>query len=407
MPAARSPQLRRSGARALTVFAAAAALAAGSLGAARSAPRPADSEDTVQVAYRGHEFTVPASWEVVDLAEHPDACVRFDRHAVYLGAPGDRQRCPARAKGRTEALLIQPAPVPAGGNAVTENRTTRTYRATADRITVTAAYGEDRTRIQDVLRSAGLPVAAARAEEASATPAAAPLPADATSFRGKGFDACTAPSQSAMNAWRAASGYGAVGVYIGGINRACAQPNLTAGWVRKQYTAGWRFFPLYVGRQPSADGGSCQGNCAAITSPASQGTTAASDAAVQAAALGLGKGTVIYLDLEAYPTGGAVTTRVLGYLKAYTKRLHTLGYRSGAYGSVASLVTDLVAHRSSVTLPDVIHFASWNLVYTTADAAIPKDLWANHQRIHQYRGDTTETHGGVTIDIDRDRLDVD
>lgn len=102
-----------------------------------------------------------------------------------------------------------------------------------------------------------------------------------------------------------------------------------------------------------------------------------------------------------------MTTRVLGYLNAYTKRLHTLGYRSGAYGSVSSLITDLVAHRSSVTLPDVIHFASWNLVYTTADPAIPKDLWASHQRIHQYRGDTTETHGGVTIDIDRDRLDVD
>lgn len=109
MPPARSPQSRRTGARTLTVLLAAAALAAGPLGAARSAPRPTDSEDVTQVSYRGHAFTVPASWQIVDLEKHPDACVRFDRHAVYLGTPGGNQKCPARASGRTEALLVQPA----------------------------------------------------------------------------------------------------------------------------------------------------------------------------------------------------------------------------------------------------------------------------------------------------------
>jgi len=398
------------------VFAVAAALAVGSPATARSAPHPSDTGDpgdTTRVTYRGHEFTVPASWRIVDLEEEPDACVRFDRHAVYLGTPGDRQDCPARAKGRTEALLIQPVPArapasgPATRSSVTENPTARTYRATADRIAVTAAYGDDRTTIQDILRSAGLPIAAAQDEEAVETPAAAPLPADATSFRGEGFDACTAPSQSTMDAWGAESDYGAIGIYIGGINRACAQPNLTAGWVRTQYTRGWRFIPLYVGRQPDSDSGSCIGGCAAITSPVSQGTAAAADAARQAAALGLGKGTVIYNDLEHYTPSGAVTDQVLDYLEAYTERLHKLGYRSGAYGNTASLVTDLVAHRNSVTLPDVIHFARWNYVSSTTDAAIPAKLWARHRRIHQYEGDTTETYGGVTINIDRDRLDVD
>jgi hypothetical protein len=389
------------------VFLAVAALAAGPLGAAHAAPSPSDSEDTARVAYRGHAFTVPASWQVVDLERHPDACVRFDQHAVYLGTPGTRQNCPARARGRTEALLIQPTPAPVAASAVTENRTTRTYRATADRIAVTAAYGYDRTRIQDVLRSAGLPVAAAHVEETTQVPAAAPLPADATSFRGEGFDACTAPNQSAMDAWRDASGYGAIGVYIGGINRACAQTNLTAGWVQTQYTRGWRFFPLYVGRQPSSDGGSCQGDCAAITDPKPQGTAAADDAAHQAAALGFAKGTVIYDDMEHYEPGGTVTSQVLAYLDAYTERLHELGYRSGAYGSTSSLVTDLVAARNDVTLPDVIHFARWNGEPTTSDPTIPGTLWAKHQRIHQYVGDTTETHGYVTISIDRDRLDVD
>ncbi|MFC9848231.1 glycoside hydrolase domain-containing protein [Streptomyces sp. NPDC127595] len=337
----------------------------------------------------------------MDLEKNPDACVRFDRHAVYLGTPGGRQDCPARLRGRTEALLVQPAG--SAGSAVTENRTARTYRATADRIAVTAAYGDDRGSIQRILRSAGLPVATAQPERA----AAAPVPADATSFRGEGFDACTAPSQSAMNAWRDASEYGAIGIYIGGLNRACAQPNLTAAWVRTQYANGWRFFPLYVGRQPSSDGGSCGGGCASITDPVPQGTAAADDAAKQAAALGLGKGSVIYNDLEHYAPGGTVTARVLAYIDAYTERLHQLGYRSGAYGSVSSLITDLVANVQKITPPDVIHFARWNYEPTTTDSAIPATLWPKHQRIHQYAGDTTETHGGVRISIDRNRLDVD
>ncbi len=44
--------------------------------------------------------------------------------------------------------------------------------------------------------------------------------------------------------------YGAAAVYIGGKNRGCAQPNLTASWVKSVNTAGWKLIPLYVGAQP-------------------------------------------------------------------------------------------------------------------------------------------------------------
>lgn len=401
MHAARSRRPRRNGVRTLTVCAAAAVLAAAPLGTARAV----GTDATTKITYRGHEFTVPASWQIVDLEKHPDVCIRFDRHAVYLGTPGDQQRCPAGARGRTEAVLIQPSAVTS--RTATENRTARTFRVTADRIAVTAAYAEDRTRIQDILRGAGLPDAAAPTEPTAGAPAAAPLPDDATSFRGEGFDACTAPGQSAMDAWRDDSDYGAVGVYIGGINRGCAQSRLTATWLRTQYANGWRFIPLYVGRQPSTDGGSCGGGCAAITDPGPQGKEAADDAVKQAVALGFAKGTVIYNDLENYAPGGSVTSHVLSYLDAYTERLHALGYRSGVYGNTSSLVADLVANKSRLTLPDVLHFARWNGKSTTADSMIPSTLWSDHQRIHQYAGDKSETHGGVTISIDRDRLDVD
>src|SRR5262249_6511276 len=55
------------------------------------------------VRYGGFAVAVPKSWPVYDLRSHPSVCVRFDRHAVYLGQPSSTQRCPAHAAGRTEA----------------------------------------------------------------------------------------------------------------------------------------------------------------------------------------------------------------------------------------------------------------------------------------------------------------
>ncbi|WP_189703016.1 glycoside hydrolase domain-containing protein [Streptomyces anandii] len=400
----RPPRPRRA-VRALTALAAGTALTAGTaLGAGSpAAARAATDGATKAVTYRGHTFTVPADWQVVDLDRDPTACVRFDRHAVYLGTPGDQQDCPARAVGRTESLWVQPAVAPTK-SAVTENRTDHVYRATAEGIAVTAAYGSDREAIRRVLDSAGLPVAAARTEKPAVAAAALTVPAVATTHRGKGFDACTAPGQTSMSAWKSASPYAAIGIYIGGVNRACGQAKLTAQWVQTQYAAGWRFFPLYVGPQSSTS--SCGSACAPITDPAPEGRAAADDAAAQAGALGLGKGTVIYNDLEAYDRGATATAEVLGYLKAWTERLHELGYRSGAYGSVSSLVADLVANAKKTTLPDVIHFARWNDEVTTSDSTLPASLWADHQRIHQYAGNKKETWGGVTINIDRNQLDV-
>src|SRR5689334_14212330 len=63
---------------------------------------------TKVIRYHGYRLTVPAAWPVYDLVTHPTVCVRFDRHAVYLGRPSTRQRCPAHAVGRTEAILVEP-----------------------------------------------------------------------------------------------------------------------------------------------------------------------------------------------------------------------------------------------------------------------------------------------------------
>lgn len=68
----------------------------------------AQAAGTKTVAYHGVRLRVPANWPVRDLAAHPDTCVRFDRHAVYLGHPGTRQACPAKVRGKTDALLVEP-----------------------------------------------------------------------------------------------------------------------------------------------------------------------------------------------------------------------------------------------------------------------------------------------------------
>jgi len=43
---------------------------------------------------------------------------------------------------------------------------------------------------------------------------------------------------------------------------------------------------------------------------------------------------------------------------------------------------------------------------TDGGSYLPDNHWANHERIHQYRGGHNETWGGVTINIDNNYLDV-
>jgi hypothetical protein len=377
-------------------------LTLGSLGTAHAVSTSSTSDTTV--SYRGHRFTVPSTWKVIDLAKSPTTCVRFDQHAVYLGTPGAQQNCPSRALGRTEALLVQPAAPTGRAARVARNGTSRTYQATTDGIAVTATYGADRARIEKVLRSDALPVDGAATQRPPAAPAA--VPADATSFQGKGFDACAAPSTGQMNAWKGPSPYGAVGIYIGGVNRSCNQPNLNAAWVTAQYGNGWRFFPLYVGLQVQQTD-SC-GSCELITNPAPQGAEAARDVADQAAALGFAKGSVLYFDMESYDRGGSNTTRSMTFLGAWSDTLHQLGYRSGVYGQVSGVIHDLVdaAGGGRYTMPDVIDFAHWDGDGGTGDSQIPANLWPDHQRIKQYQGGHNETYGGATINIDSDTLDV-
>ncbi|MGI8712492.1 MAG: chap protein, partial [Solirubrobacteraceae bacterium] len=67
------------------------------------------------VRYHGYRLSVPAGWPVYHLTSRSRTCVRFNRHALYLGRPSAAQNCPAHAAGRTEAVLVSPSPAPGGG----------------------------------------------------------------------------------------------------------------------------------------------------------------------------------------------------------------------------------------------------------------------------------------------------
>ncbi|HYP55052.1 MAG TPA: glycoside hydrolase domain-containing protein, partial [Solirubrobacterales bacterium] len=167
-------------------------------------PGSASASEERSVRFDGRTIAVPAEWPVYRLKQHPGMCVRLDRRAVYLGTPSAQQRCPSDAIGRQRAILVEPR---------------RSQRPGAS----------------------ALPVAPRPLANASAATSSS-----GAIFTGLGFDACTAPSAQAMSAWKR-SPYRSVGVYIGGLNRACSQPNLTANWVASQTAAGWYLIPTYVG----------------------------------------------------------------------------------------------------------------------------------------------------------------
>jgi hypothetical protein len=259
-----------------------------------------------------------------------------------------------------------------------------------------------------IVVSAGLWAAAVPVAAEPATTVSYPRSASATRINGYAFDACTAPSASTMKAWTA-SPYDGVGIYIGGVNRSCTQPNLTAAWASTVSAQGWRLIPIYIGHQAP-----CTGRLNAVrftaTSAAADGTADAADAVAKAKALGMLPGSAIYGDMENYSTTDAsCQTAVLTFVSTWTTELHRQGYLSGMYANLSLGATQLsdAYNSSSYARPDALWIARWDNNSTlTGWSGIPDSQWSNHQRGKQYRGDHNETYGGVTINIDSDRFDA-
>jgi hypothetical protein len=217
---------------------------------------------------------------------------------------------------------------------------------------------------------------------------------------GNGFDTCAAPSVSNMKSWWTNTPYWDANIYIGGIDRACSQPNLTASWVSQVLGIGYDLLPTWVGLQAP-----CSGIGQVMSSDPKtafhQGKQNATSAAAAAGALGFANG-IVYDDLEAYPTTNSTCrTAVNNFIGGWVVKLRALGWSAGVYGATCgSAVTDWA---SLPHPPDDLWAADWDgraSVYGLV--CLSDSLWTNNHRLHQFQGNVTQTWNGVTMNVDLD-----
>jgi len=390
---------------------------------ARTGAQARPAARTRTVVYGGYELIVPASWPVYRLDQAPATCVRYDVHAVYLGAPGADQQCPAGLVGRTETVTMGAT---SGTPATAARRagTTQPESVALDtqdhevqvtlardgrvRATVLATYGDNLALIRHVLAtvrpaparatptSATAPVAPAARPLAITVPAQVAAPSRPTRAR-RGFDACTAPPMAVMKAWRRA--YSVVGIYIGGVNAACDRGNLSARWMAGAAKLGWSMLPTYVGPQAP-----CYHYGTRISSRAAaqEGAAAARNAVLDARRYGLRPRSPIYYDMEAYAGNSACTSAVLRFLSAWTRELNAKGYVSGVYSSADSGIVAMqssLARKQRFTRPQAIWYALWNGRGTLSASRLS---WPQDRRAKQYLGPHNSRIGGYTLNIDSD-----
>lgn len=231
-------------------------------------------------------------------------------------------------------------------------------------------------------------------------------------FQGRGFDTCQAPDLATMQAWRASSAYRAAGIYFGGRARACkSQLHLTADWVQQTTDDGWSLLPIYVGSQsPCVNGTNKNPYRIDPATAGAQGGAEGGDAVSSAKALGLGRGSALYLDMEAYDVGDTdCAAATLTFLRNWDRQVRAAGYLAGFYSSADSGIKHIeTARRAGVAdLPDAVWYARWGVSATLTDEPVLSDgAWASHARIHQYTGSVTESYGGKQLTIDRDLVDA-
>ncbi len=238
-------------------------------------------------------------------------------------------------------------------------------------------------------------------------------------FTGYAFDTCDAPSQRAMDRWRTHSRYFGIGVYVAGMNRACStQRHLTPAWVSEQRRKGWRLLPLVVGRQASCAPSGRYAGKRISPKPAGdyakarrQGRVDARTGIAAAHRLGIGRGSTLWFDLEGFDLSRTHCRRsALAFVSGWTRALHAHRYRSGLYSSASSGIVAVERARvlapGAYALPDRLWIAEWNGRASLRSAYIGEGGWWPNRRVHQFRGDHDERHGGVRLRVDSNILSL-
>ncbi|SFB89978.1 Putative peptidoglycan binding domain-containing protein [Nocardioides terrae] len=225
-------------------------------------------------------------------------------------------------------------------------------------------------------------------------------------WTGYAFDACRAPSQRVMDRWLTRSPFTGAGIYLGGVQRACDQPHLTASWVRRQTTAGWKLLPLWVGPQASCTGfdhriSGRPGPGRTFRPARADGAREADRAAATARRLGIGRGRLIFYDLEGFDASRRdCVSSSLAFLESWTTELHRLGYGSGVYSHVNAGIRLLSATPRSYRRPDAVWYAWVDRANARPAKYVADPAFMRSPRVHQFALDRRVRFGGIKLDID-------
>ena len=243
-------------------------------------------------------------------------------------------------------------------------------------------------------------------------------------FTGYGFDQCLAPTQKAMNRWLKNSPFLAVGIYISGDSRGLPRASPTsprpgsrpssrrAGGCCRSPSARRRpaapRFPRYDDDETIRP---TRGPNGGYPTPGRQGSRGGGKPSWPPPALGIVPGSTLWYDLEGFDhTRRDCRESALAFLSAWTNRC------TPSATSPASTPAPGPASRCSTTRrvnrPAALHAARPDLDRPLGrrgqhqHVVHPQRRWHPAGRMKQYQGGHNETWGGVTINIDRNFLDL-
>ena len=243
-------------------------------------------------------------------------------------------------------------------------------------------------------------------------PAVAPALRRTEPWSGYAFDACRTPSQAVMDRWRTTSPFTGVGIYLGGVHRACEQRYLTRTWVGRQLDAGWKLLPIWVGPQASCTGfdhriSPTSGRLDRYLQARSGGAAEARHAVAAARALRIPLGEVLFYDIEPFDTDAErCRGSSLAFLEAWTNELHRRGYRSGVYSAVGSAISLISRTGADYAQPDATWYAWIGRTGVMPTDYVSDQAFMRSSRVHQYALDTRVEFGGVAMDIDWDYVNL-
>ena len=218
---------------------------------------------------------------------------------------------------------------------------------------------------------------------------------------GYGADSCTAPSLSQMRAFWNNTPFSYWGIYIGGSDRGCAQPNLTTSWVNSVIAMGWDLLPIWIGRQNPCTAGQASYFSRNTTTAYTQGKAEAHAAYEAWIKLQNNPSVPIDLDLEA-PATDTVTCRAAtkAFVEGWVEQLHVApAQTAGVYTSTcAGYLSDFAQIKHA---PDFADGAQWDGNPSTGSfTCVSSTFWVYVQRHKQYLGAHNQTENGVTLNID-------